>query len=371
MGHVGGLLAARDVLGATPGDCIHLGGTSVGALVAFLFVVGYSIEEVVSISCEEDFESLLDLRFEGLFRILRRSGESESSVLGLDTGETITRRVGDLLFAKTGMRDMPLANLPALRGQHLTVVVSCLETSQPVYLSSRDECPYKHMSTVNAVVASMRIPGVFTPFAYDHTHTFVDGGLTDNFPLAAMLETDTWDIKPHECLGFRLSWDTNTPKFQLSEASVSVYAETVLKTLMRCLDEENWRRIVDQGLEGRVISVHVAAKTLEMSLRPESRLAVIFSAYREVRHDLQDLLFHKRPLSAARGQSQFSAQMRRFRQNLGDARRLSARRERSVEELAGETAGVVFLSVVLGKLVTVEKPIVRETGARVRSRSIP
>jgi NTE family protein len=128
-------------------DCVS--GTSVGAIIGALYAQGMSADEIL--------EAILNTR---IFPSLRPAW----TLRGLLSME----RIQSLL-----LKLVPHNRFEDLQ-RPLTVVATDLQLGKPRYFSSGQLIP--------ALLASCCVPGMFNPINLDNT-TYVDGGITDNFPV--------------------------------------------------------------------------------------------------------------------------------------------------------------------------------------------
>ena len=131
-------------------DCVS--GTSVGAIIGALYAQGMAADEIL--------EALLKTR---IFPSLRPAW----TLRGLLSMERIQALLLNLV---------PHNRFEDLR-RPLTVVATDLQLGKPRYFSSGPLIP--------ALLASSCVPGMFNPIYLDNT-TYVDGGITDNFPVRTL-----------------------------------------------------------------------------------------------------------------------------------------------------------------------------------------
>jgi len=153
--------------------CVRgVAGVSIGALVAFLYAVGYSVAEVRRIAFDLDFGTLQHVDEETVFTV--------SENYGIDDGagvrawlEGLLRRRG--LVGGTRFRDLKTLGFPELR------VYACrLRDAATVEFSARRT---PAIPIVDALMASIAVPLYFVPVRIGRD-VYVDGGVTDNYPLA-------------------------------------------------------------------------------------------------------------------------------------------------------------------------------------------
>lgn len=151
-------------------------GVSAGGLIAFATTIGYSIETIRKFAEQFDFSEIRALDPETMFAFLE--------TFGLDTGHRLRRLLESLLKQKgypptLTFKEFREANPTAPK---LRVFASDIFTCTPFEFS---ESTTPTSTFVDALVASMTIPGYFVPFRESSTgHLLVDGGALNNIPVA-------------------------------------------------------------------------------------------------------------------------------------------------------------------------------------------
>lgn len=194
IAHAGALQAWRDA-GVLSAVREYL-GVSGGAFVAMILCLGYSIDELRRLCIEFDFNTLNTFDPDQAFLFLE--------TLGLDTGHALERLLVSILKHK-GYG--PHATFQELSDQTpiLRVFATNLTTCE-VQEFSKAVTPTTEI--IFAVRSSMSLPLYYTPMKHpDSGHTFVDGGVLHNLPMAFLKEEelhDTWGImfnQPPAALG--------------------------------------------------------------------------------------------------------------------------------------------------------------------------
>lgn len=129
-----------------------ISGTSIGAFVAALFAFGKSPEEIEEIALHLKWHDITGFRL---------------SKLGLLT----LSRVQNFLEELLGYVEFEDSSIP------LTVIATDIGTAEKVILKSGELAP--------AVIASMSLPGVFSPINYNG-RMLVDGGLLEIVPVSPL-----------------------------------------------------------------------------------------------------------------------------------------------------------------------------------------
>ena len=143
-------------------------GTSSGALLGLLIVLGFSIDEIWSFTQSVDFRKLVS---PNIILFLTKCG--------VETGQIIYNIIEEVLIKKTGIKHINFRQLYEITKINYTIVGSCLTTKEAIY--------YNHKNTPNfkvsvAVRISIGIPGFFTPVVVDDKK-YVDGGVIDEYPI--------------------------------------------------------------------------------------------------------------------------------------------------------------------------------------------
>jgi NTE family protein len=151
-------------------------GVSAGGLIAFSVVIGYSIETLRSFSEKFDFSEIRALDPETMFAFLE--------TFGLDTASRLRKLLESLLKQKGLSPEITFTQFRAANptAPRLRVFASDIYTCKPFEFS---EITTPNSLLVDALVASMTIPGYFVPFREPTTgHMLVDGGALNNIPVA-------------------------------------------------------------------------------------------------------------------------------------------------------------------------------------------
>ena len=176
VAHIGALRVIEEA--GIPIDIVC--GTSMGALVGGLYSMGYSTDFLDSLVRSQDWAALLSDRTDpntltlrqreeqNIYAFIRRLSGQQTERGGLIRG----RNVVDLLNSLT-------LNLPdSISFDSLPIRFACVATD----ISMGREVDFHSGNLVQAMRASMAIPGVFTPVRMG-SMVLVDGGLSNNYPV--------------------------------------------------------------------------------------------------------------------------------------------------------------------------------------------
>ena len=149
----------------------HFIGTSIGALIACLYIIGYSVDQLKQFAIEFKFEKLTKKSFVGIV-----------TQYGMDNGERLILVVKKMLIKKGFNPEITLLELFQKTQKTLTLTTSCLNTCEPCYLSYKN---FPNLPLYLAIRMSTAIPLYFTPIEYEGK-TYIDGGCLDNYSIALM-----------------------------------------------------------------------------------------------------------------------------------------------------------------------------------------
>jgi len=144
-------------------------GTSVGAILSLLLVVGYSPKDIfVRMMTSDMFESLSNVNILGLFQ--------DKPLCSIEGIKILLQDMVD-----TKLNTIPtLSELYRLTTKDFTAVSYNESLNTVEYFNYRT---HPDLNCIDAVLMSASIPLVFPEFRYNN-HLYIDGGLADNFPIS-------------------------------------------------------------------------------------------------------------------------------------------------------------------------------------------
>lgn len=145
-------------------------GTSVGAIIGYLLMIGYSPLEVVRVLDSSPlFDQLSHLNLSNLLKL--KGGVSF---------DPIREALGDLTMLKLGVRDLTLIDLQTLTGKTLICTTFNLTKYQDEYLSP---ATHANLFTSDALRMTSNLPLIFDRFQGESGDYYLDGCLVENFPI--------------------------------------------------------------------------------------------------------------------------------------------------------------------------------------------
>ena len=195
IGHIGALSKLHELGGLR--KITHVVGTSVGSIVASALGCGASIEYIQ--------ETLFDLK-------LKEFKDSSNCVIldlvrfirkwGWYRGQKVENFAGKVMQDLTGNSDITFLEAYEKFGIQMTIVYLSIRYKKTRYA---DHITMPNLKIKKAVQMSAAIPAFYQTIAEDEKNRkkdlFVDGGITDNFPIHVLKDQG---CKPIDILGFKL-----------------------------------------------------------------------------------------------------------------------------------------------------------------------
>lgn len=252
LAHIGGMKALKDL--NLLKHIKTIAGSSIGALVGFLYNIGYTPEELYEFVMMFDLKKLKSLDPAGFL-----------NDFGLDNGERFTMVLSKMTETKGFSKDITFMELFKKTGMTLIVSGSCMNDKQAYYFSYKNN---PDMSIILAVRISTAFPIYFMPVVFDNK-MFLDGGCIDNYPV--QLFTDNIN----SVIGFYL---TETRPYVKTINN----AEEFLINLVQCLFEGVTCNSV-KGYEKVTISVKVPnISAIELDLTDLKKNEIYSHGYNSV-----------------------------------------------------------------------------------------
>ena len=143
-------------------------GTSAGALLGSLVVLGFTIDEIWSFVYCLNFKKMFNPEIFLLFK-----------KYGMETGQTIYNLFEEILHRKTGIKHITFKQLFDLNQIHFVIVGTNLTDKKEMY--------YDYINTPSfrisiAIRISISLPGMFVPVIIGGK-TYIDGGMLNNYAM--------------------------------------------------------------------------------------------------------------------------------------------------------------------------------------------
>ena len=161
-------------------------GTSAGAIICFLIIIGYTSNEIIEILINE-IDILTNLNFDNIPNFLEDYGIDDCS-----KNKTILKKY---LYKKIQLNEITFIEFTKKFGVNLVITGSNLTTRQIDYFNI-DNTP--NMDIIEALLITSCLPIIYKPITYND-NLYIDGGIYNNFPL------DYFKNKTNDTLGICVS----------------------------------------------------------------------------------------------------------------------------------------------------------------------
>ena len=149
-------------------------GTSAGSIIAALFAIGYTSDELYDIFINIDISDYVEngwRYFKDLYRLYSKFGYNKT--------DKIYKLIGNIIEDKTGDEDYTFNDLYFDKSIELTITASCLNKHNVEYFSHLN---YPNMPIRQAIRMSISIPYYFEAVKFND-NIYVDGGMLNNYPI--------------------------------------------------------------------------------------------------------------------------------------------------------------------------------------------
>lgn len=153
----------------------YYGGTSIGAIITLLLMIGYkSIEIFTAISCSDTFEKINN-------QTLYVSAFNIITYFGIYDFENICEIIKKMIIKKIGYIPT-LWKLEKITKKRYYCTTYNLSDKITEYISARN---YPNLNVIDALHMTANLPIMFDKFNYNNK-IYIDGGFSDNFPIKYM-----------------------------------------------------------------------------------------------------------------------------------------------------------------------------------------
>lgn len=144
-------------------------GTSVGSILAFLILIGYTSEELINFSILFDFNKITT----------KLSLDTLISKWGFYSIDKIIYVIKELIVNKNINQNITFSEINKKFNKNIIITGTCLNENKLYYFNKEDN---PDMKLLDAIKISICIPIIFTPIKYNDK-LWVDGGLLNNYPI--------------------------------------------------------------------------------------------------------------------------------------------------------------------------------------------
>jgi predicted acylesterase/phospholipase RssA len=146
-------------------------GTSGGAIITLLLVLGYSVSNIIELYHTLDLHDLLNINSDTILHFFDN--------YGLDNGDKVVNITKIVIRKKTHNENITFKELYAHTHKHLVITGTCVEKETVEYF---DHIHTPDMPVYLAIRISISLPFIFSRVMYNNM-TYVDGGLLEYMPI--------------------------------------------------------------------------------------------------------------------------------------------------------------------------------------------
>lgn len=252
-------------------DIHEIHGASVGAIVAALYAVGYSPDEMTTILHEMDFDNLIKDNYFAYYNLYNN--------LGMYHANKLEDEIEKLIMNKTNIKLCTLSQIP----KDLVIITTNLNYQCPVFLDRKSK---PDLPISKAVRMSIGYPGIMKPILFEGD-LFGDGGETINYPLTT-IDPDDLD----EALGITFAaYNENingTLKDRIPINNITDFFTSIGLTLSRSTYIAQMR---DEHLK-RSIVIHITQNinSMQFNLTKEQKQFIYDCGVRAVQEQIYNIL---------------------------------------------------------------------------------
>lgn len=161
-------------------------GTSCGAMIAILMLIGYSSVDIYNLLLELNFATLVEINIDCIL---------DDPLIGLSSNEKFANVLKKMMQKKGINTNITFSELYDKIPRQLIITGTCLNDCSIHYFSAKNT---PNMSVMTAIQISMNVPILFKPIHYDGC-LWIDGGCINNYPI------DLFQNDLHDCVGINFS----------------------------------------------------------------------------------------------------------------------------------------------------------------------
>lgn len=221
---------------------------SAGAFMAFVYTIGYSLNNISSIIKNLDLTSIQNIDDNLLFSFF--------DDFGIDNGSNLEKLIESFLKHKGYNRDITFKQLYSIKKVVLRFYAVDLNEG---ILKEFSVYTTPDISLIFALRATMSIPGYFTPVVDPETgHYYVDGALLNNYPITLVDDTNILGI----------SFDYSTTYIDNIE-TIQSYFNQLISCIYDKLEE------IPLKYKEKTIYIKCSASTINFFLSEEERVELM------------------------------------------------------------------------------------------------
>lgn len=240
-------------------------GSSAGALLSYLIVIGYNSDELIEILTNLDLEWLRDITSDTIINFLK--------TFGIDTGNKIIKIMEIFTIKRDYNKDITFTDLFSLTGKILTITGTNLNKCCTEFFNYKNN---PDMKVLDALRISMSIPYLFTMCEFNKS-SYIDGSVMLNYPITYYKNTE-------DILGFLIISPIN------DETEINTI-DTYTLSLINCIIKRE-NNFCLQYFKDCTIPINVDISMINFNLSKEEKTKLFNIGYKETEKYL--LKFYKK-----------------------------------------------------------------------------
>ena len=229
IAHIGAIKALQDLNVKID----YISGTSSGSIIAAMYAMGFSTEEMKKIS-NDYYKTITTIEKRPIISAIGTYlVKRDIKMAGLIKGEKVEELVKKVANTKN-IKNISDVKIPlAIPTVDMMSTKECISISKKYNLKNNDIDYIYDIPIEKAVRASMAFPGIFTPCKFDK-YIFIDGGTKDNLPIQILK-----DMGADKTIGISFSIDKYEPSnnfFNILLRTVDIFSLKDVRAAQKIAD---------------------------------------------------------------------------------------------------------------------------------------
>lgn len=259
LAHLGALhfLEEENILN----DIQIFAGTSVGALLSTLIIIGYRPAQIFDILLNENLNNLKCIDIFDIF-----------DTFGIDSGKNIQFFINRLIEKRDLPSDISLNNLYKITQKKIIFTTVCVNTKNVVYISYLS---HPDLALNKAIMMSISIPWFYKPIQFNDD-LYIDGGCIDNYPIHIFAD------KLDQVIGIYLTQS----KYILNNIpNIETYTCQILQCFMESMDYNSMR-----GFENYTIKITLDnLSAIDYEIPKKDKIKMFESGYNTMKNNFYSI----------------------------------------------------------------------------------
>ena len=235
-------------------------GTSAGAMICYLLIIGYTpIEIIVYICTEQLLEKMQNFN---VFSLVQGRGASSFNVIQEQLEKMTILKIGYLPTLK---------DLKTNFNKELVCTSYNLTESRTVFLNSQD---YPNLPCITALRMTSNLPLIFENYKYGNSF-YIDGGVSENFPI------DYGDLIGNKVLGINLIQEIKDYEPNMNTL------EFIYKVMFIPIQQSIVHKISKASSKCKIIQLRYdKIKFFDFNVRSQMKMEMFSSGYQQISEEI-------------------------------------------------------------------------------------